>query len=91
MFRKSSFIWLVALAGVALLTPSAVSRQTPENKAAKVRKAAPVVEVPAGIAGVRFESGNRPDPFLNPLGQRKGTIDPDSEIPGEPPLPASQA
>jgi hypothetical protein len=86
MFRKSSSIWLVALAWVALLTPSAVSRQTPEKKAVTVTKTLPVVEVPAGIAGVRFESGNRPDPFLNPLGQRKGTVDPDSEIPrGTPP------
>lgn len=86
MFRKSAFIWLVAFACYASLTPYAASRQTAENKAATVKKTTPVVEFPMGISGVRYESGNRPDPFWNPLGQRKGTIDPNSEMPrGNPP------
>ncbi len=76
-------VWLVTLACFALLAPFAVSRQAAEDKAAAVKKNAPVVESSTGIAGVRYESGNRPDPFWNPLGQRKGKIDPDGEIPRE--------
>ena len=86
MSRKSALIWLVAFACFALLTPYAASRQNSQGKAATATKDALVVEFPIGISGVRYESGNRPDPFLNPLGQRKGQLDPNSEMPrGNPP------
>jgi hypothetical protein len=87
MFRKSAWMWLVAFAGCSLLTPYAASRQRLASKAAPVTKAEFVVEFPMGISDVRYESGNRPDPFLNPLGQSKGKVDPNSEMPRGNPLP----
>lgn len=86
MYRKPSFVWLAALAWAALLTPSAASRQAPSVKAAPEKNGGSAADFPAGVAAVRYESGNRPDPFWNPLGQRKGGIDPNAEIPrGNPP------
>jgi hypothetical protein len=80
MLRKPSRIWLLALGWAALLITSAASGQTP------AKKAVPVVESQTRSGGIRFEPGNRPDPFLNPLIQRKSKEDVDEEIPkGAPP------
>jgi hypothetical protein len=75
MLRKSSRIWLLALGWAVLLVISAASGQTP------AKKAVPVVETQSGGDKVRFDPGNRPDPFLNPLIQRKSKEDVDEEIP----------
>ncbi len=70
----------------ALLVPAAAGAQTQDKKAPKAMKAGPVAEIAPGLAGIRYEPGNRPDPFLNPLSLRKNVVDPDSELPrGTPP------
>jgi hypothetical protein len=80
MLRKSSRIWLLALGCAAWLFTSAAGGQTP------AQKAVPAVESQAGSGKIRFEPGNRPDPFLNPLIQRKSKEEVDEEIPkGTPP------
>ncbi len=86
MFRKPAFVWLSALACAALLSPIAVGRQGPSSNTTVEKNGGGTNDIPTGVAAVRYESGNRPDPFWNPLGQRKGGIDPNSEIPrGNPP------
>jgi hypothetical protein len=86
MFRKPSLIWMLALVSTALLTSMAVSGQTQEQKAPKAIKASLVAEIAPGLSGIRYESGNRPDPFLNPISLRRNVIDPDAEMPrGTPP------
>ncbi len=86
MFNKSSSAWVSALALAALLTSPAVWGQTKDKTDRKVTKASPLVEIAPGLSGVRYDPGNRPDPFLNPIPLRKGVIDPNSEMPrGNPP------
>jgi hypothetical protein len=86
MFRKSSLVWVIALVSAAVLFPLSGSGQTPENKAPKAIKAGLVAEIAPGLSGIRYLSGNRPDPFLNPLPMRKGSVNLDEEMPrGTPP------
>ena len=44
-------------------------------------KAARSPEAPAVVAGIRYNSDNRRDPFLEPLANRKRGADPDAEAP----------
>ncbi len=86
MFTKSPSVWILALALTAWLPPPAVKGQTKDKKDQKVTKTGPVAEIAPGLSGVRYESGGRPDPFLNPIPLRKGAVDPNAEMPrGTPP------
>ena len=68
---KISFMSLAALAWTAMLAPMAANSQTPAKKPAAAVKVTPLVEFPVGNGGPRYEPSDRPDPFLNPLIQRK--------------------
>lgn len=87
MSKKSFYISLAALAWTALLVPMAANSQTPAKKPGAAVKAAPLVEFPMGSGGPRYEPSDRPDPFLNPLIQRKNVSnDAEEESPrGTPP------
>jgi hypothetical protein len=87
MLRESMRILLIALGWVALLMPAAANGQAAAKKAAAPEKSAVKAEVSTETSAPRFDPGNRPDPFLNPLIQkRKSDAESDEEIPkGTPP------
>ncbi len=71
---------------IALLLPLAVAAQKPPGKS-EIRKAAPPpAEAPILRESTRYQSDDRPDPFLNPLLLRKKPEKMDEEEPrGQPP------
>ncbi len=63
----------VLLALSAMLAASLHAVQKPGNVNAGSTKAKPIVETPvAPPVGVKYQSQNRRDPFLSPLGSKKG-------------------
>jgi hypothetical protein len=66
---------------MALWLPSAIGGQAPAKKPASLEKGTSDVESIATPAAIRYISGNRPDPFLNPTIQKKPGADPDEELP----------
>jgi hypothetical protein len=87
MTKKSFYKLLAVLAWAAVLVPMAANSQTPAKKPGAAVKAAPLVEFPMGNGGPRYEPSDRPDPFMNPLIQRKNIgNDAEEEAPrGAPP------
>ncbi len=78
--------WSAALAGFALLLPAGAAGQTSQGKESKADSPKQVVEAPIVVSGTRYLSGNKPDPFLNPLIVKKKAEQLDEEIPrGTPP------
>jgi hypothetical protein len=67
MLKKLLQIWLLAAGWMILLAPWTANGQNSARKPATDGKAIKAVESPGNYRGVRFESGNRRDPFLNPL------------------------
>ena len=85
MHRKHQQLWIIALGWIVLLVPSSGKGQTAVSKSPNLAKPDPPVEALNPNRGARFEPVARPDPFLNPLLQRK-KVDPDEEAPkGTPP------
>ena len=72
---------------IALLLALAAAAQQPRAKSESRRApAGPPAEAPILHGGTRYESGDRPDPFLNPLLFRKTAENMDEEEPrGQPP------
>jgi Tfp pilus assembly protein PilP len=62
---------VVLLAWIAVLFASSRAAQQPGAARAGTTRAKPVIESPMVNAGVRYQSQNRRDPFLNPLALRK--------------------
>jgi hypothetical protein len=87
MLRKNILILLAALGWVALLIPATAIGQASAAKDSALQKSAAKVELTSETGGTRFDPGSRPDPFLNPLIQkRQGEAEADEEIPrGTPP------
>jgi Tfp pilus assembly protein PilP len=72
MLKNLPPILLAALGGIALLAPSQAIGQTTARKAPTADVPVVAAATPTGYAGARYDSGNRRDPFLNPLLTRKG-------------------
>jgi hypothetical protein len=72
----------ILLAWAAMLLPVMRAAQQPKNAKTDPAAAKHVVELPMVYAGVRYESGNRRDPFLNPLLLKKEQKLQDEEEPG---------
>jgi hypothetical protein len=87
MRRKPLQFWLAALGWMALLLPSAAGGQASAKKPGSLEKVMPGVEAATAPGGNRYESGNRPDPFLNPLIQKKAAAESDEELPREGQVP----
>lgn len=71
----------VFLAWIAMLLPALRAAQQPKDAKTDSTKAKHVVESPVVYAGVRYQSGNRRDPFLNPLLLKKEQKPQDEEEP----------
>jgi hypothetical protein len=85
MHKRLLQVGLVAFGWLLMCASWATHGQTPGKKAGATAKAAQIVEAPEGFRGVRFEPGNRRDPFLNPLLLKKNEYV-DEEAPrGTPP------
>ena len=86
MLKNFLHMWLAALGGIVLLVPLQANGQTTARKAPTTGRSVAVAPTPTGYAGARYVSGNRRDPFLNPLLSRK-VQDGDEEAPKGPPPP----
>jgi hypothetical protein len=74
--KIKKFAWL--LFPLLLSTPAA-AQNTTQNAAKAVSQANKAVESPINAAGISFKSGNRRDPFLNPLHLQKN-VNLDEEV-----------
>jgi Tfp pilus assembly protein PilP len=85
MLKNFPHIWLAALGWIALLAPSQASGQTTARKAPTADRPVAATAAPTGYAGTHYESGNRRDPFLNPLIGRKDQNGDEEASKGTPP------
>jgi hypothetical protein len=85
MLKKLPHIWLAVLGGIILLVPARVNGQAKAQKDPNAGKPVAAVTAPTGDTRAHYDSGNRRDPFLDPLLSRKAE-NADEETPkGTPP------
>jgi len=77
----------VLLVWIALLLPALGSAQQPRQVKADPATAKQIAERPTARAGIRYVSLDRRDPFLSPLGTKKGRKTDDEEEPRGPVSP----
>jgi hypothetical protein len=85
MFKNFLHVSLAALGGIALLVPSQASGQTTAGKPPPAGGPVAAAAAPNVDMVARYDSGNRRDPFLNPLLARKDQNADEEILKGTPP------
>ena len=85
--KRAGYRWKIFLGWVAiLLSAPATAQHAKENKKAESGGISRAAESPAVSEGVRYQSSNRRDPFLNPnLGKKEEKQEDEEEVRGLPP------